>query len=40
VARETVTKVLSAMEREGWLETGYRSLRVLKPTRLEDAAED
>jgi CRP/FNR family cyclic AMP-dependent transcriptional regulator len=40
VARETVTKVLGAMEREGWLETGYRSLRVLKPSRIEDAAQD
>jgi CRP/FNR family transcriptional regulator, cyclic AMP receptor protein len=40
VARETVTKVLGAMEREGWLETGYRSLRVLKPARIEEAARD
>lgn len=40
VARETVTKVLGAMEREGWVETGYRSLRVLKPSQIEDAAGD
>ncbi|HEV8572926.1 MAG TPA: Crp/Fnr family transcriptional regulator [Actinomycetota bacterium] len=40
VARETVTKVLGAMEREGWLQTGYRSLRVLKPARIEEAARD
>lgn len=40
VARETVTKVLGAMEREGWLETGYRSLRVLDPAGIEDVARD
>lgn len=40
VARETVTKVLGGMERHGWIKTGYRSLRVIDPTPIEERASD
>ncbi|MEX0874626.1 MAG: Crp/Fnr family transcriptional regulator [Actinomycetota bacterium] len=40
VARETVTKVLGGMEREGWIKTGYRSLRVLEPDPIRERAAD
>lgn len=40
VARETVTKILGAMERRGWVETGYRSLRVLQRQPIEGRAGD
>lgn len=40
VARETVTKVLGALERDGVIETGYRRLRVLDRAKVEARAAD
>lgn len=40
VARETVTKLLKDLEREGVVKTGYRSLRILDPAPLEQRAAD
>lgn len=38
VARETVTKVLGSMERRGWVSTGYRRIKLLKPKRIKEQA--
>jgi CRP-like cAMP-binding protein len=40
VARETVTKMLKDLERQGIVKTGYRSIRVLDPAPLEQRAAD
>ncbi|MEX2394705.1 MAG: Crp/Fnr family transcriptional regulator [Actinomycetota bacterium] len=40
VARETVTKMLNDLERQGVVKTGYRSLRILDHAPLEQRAAD
>lgn len=40
LARETVTKILGAMERKGWVETGYRWLKLSEPDRITEAGGD